>query len=104
MASAVRSNRRRWLASCNHAASGWLAIPLVVAVAACTYEAPNSADRAKPTYQADLAECQAFGDKEGHRLVLAYGGLFLTYPFSLPYEEWRQTRISMIVKGYAAYG
>jgi hypothetical protein len=89
-----------------HGAAAFVLLALLAlpAVAACTYEPPNAADRDKPTYQADLAECQAFGDKEGHRRVLAYGGLFLTYPISLPVEEWRQTRKCMTGKGYTANG
>ena len=87
-----------------HTAAAWLAILLPLAAAACAYEPPDAADRAKPTYQADVAECQEFGEKEGHRLVIAYGGLFLTYPISLPIEEWRQTRKCMARKGYVASG
>ena len=33
---------------------------------------------------------------------MAYGGLFLSYPISLPIEQWRQTRKCMIRKGYVA--
>jgi hypothetical protein len=85
-------------------AAASLALLLPLAVTACAYAPPNSADRDKPTFQADLAECQAFGDKEGHRRVIAYGGLFLTYPISLPIEQWRQTRKCMAGKGYTASG
>ncbi len=75
--------------------------PLLV-VAACGDAPPNPADTARPTYAADLAACQTAGDKEAHRLVMSRGGLFLTYPISLPLEELRQTRKCMAGKGYAA--
>jgi hypothetical protein len=74
----------------------------LLAVAACGYTPPNAADENRPTYQADLAACQASGDKEAHRLVMTKGGLFLTYPISLPIEEHRQTSKCMDAKGYAA--
>jgi hypothetical protein len=78
-----------------------IAVPLL-AVAACGYTPPNAADANRPTYQSDLAACQASGDKEAHRLVMTKGGLFLTYPISLPIEERRQTSKCMEMKGYAA--
>lgn len=71
-------------------------------VAGCAYAPPNSADRARPSYAADLAACQTSGDKEAHRLVMSLGGLFLTYPISLLIVEHRQTRKCMDGKGYAA--
>ena len=71
-------------------------------VAGCAYAPPNAADRARPSYAADLAACQTAGDKEAHRLVMSRGSLFLTYPISLPIEELRQTRKCMAGKGYAA--
>ncbi len=74
----------------------------LLAVAACGYTPPNAADRARPSYAADLAACQTAGDKEAHRLVMSRGGLFLTYPISLPIEEQLQTRKCMDGKGYAA--
>jgi hypothetical protein len=89
--------RRRWGNGAN-----CVAVLLALAVAACAYRPPNSADLGKPSYQADLAECKTYGEREGHRRVLAYGGLFLTYPISLPIEEWRQTRKCMVGKGYVA--
>ena len=73
-------------------------------VTACAYSPPNPADTAKTAYQSDLAACQTSGDKEAHRLVMSRGALFLTYPISLPVEEWRQTRKCMDGKGYAAGG
>lgn len=77
----------------------WL-LPLVAT--ACGYSPPNAADTARPTYQADLTTCQAAGDKEAHRLVMSRGGLFLTYPISLPIEQSMQTRKCMDGNGYAA--
>ncbi len=74
----------------------------LLAVAACGYTAPTAADRARPSYAADLAACQTAGDKEAHRLVMSRGGLFLTYPISLPIQERLQTRKCMDGKGYAA--
>jgi hypothetical protein len=79
-----------------------LAVLLPLALAACSYEPPNAADSAKPTYQADLIDCRAFGVTEGHRLAVAYGGLFLSYPISLPIVEWRQMRKCMARRGYVA--
>ncbi len=78
-----------------------LMVPLL-AVAACGYAPPNPADTAKPSYTADLAACQTAGDKEAHRLVMSRGGLFLTYPISLPIEQRLQTRKCMVGKGYAS--
>ena len=79
-----------------------LLISPLLAVAACGYAPANPADTAKPTYQSDLAACQTSGDKEAHRLVMSRGGLFLTYPISLPIVQARQTRKCMDGKGYAA--
>ena len=85
---------------------GWVRrfslIGALLAVAACGYSPADPADAAKPSYQADLAACEVAGDKEAHRLVMSFGGLFLTYPISLPIEEERQTRKCMVGKGYAA--
>lgn len=81
-----------------------LVAPWLLAAAGCGYYPPTAADREKPSYQADLTACEAFGVKEGHRRVLAYGGEFLTYPISLPIEEWWQTRKCMQGKGYVANG
>ena len=78
-----------------------LILPLL-GVAACSDTPANPADAAKPTYQADLAACRTAGDKEAHRLVMSRGGLFLTYPISLPIEQWHQTHVCMDKKGYAA--
>ena len=78
-----------------------LVMGALLAIGACgTGYAP--ADIARPTYQSDLAACQTAGDKEAHRLVMSRGGLFLTYPISLPIEEDRETRKCMAAKGYAA--
>jgi hypothetical protein len=77
------------------------ALPLVVA--GCGgYSPPHAADAARPSYQADLDACQVSGDKEAHRLVMSQGGLFLSYPISLPIEEHIQVRKCMDGKGYAA--
>lgn len=81
----------------------FLRISPLLAVAACGGYAPaNPTDTTKPSYQSDLAECQAFGDKEGYRLVMSKGPLFLIYPISLPIMERRQTAKCMDGKGYAA--
>lgn len=77
-------------------------LTLLVLLGACGYAPPNPADTARPGYQADLAACRAAGDKEAHRLVMSRGGLFLTYPISLPIEESLQLRKCMSGKGYAA--
>jgi hypothetical protein len=82
----------------------FLRISPLLAVAACGYAPPNAADRAKPTYQSDLAGCQTSGDKEAHRLVMSRGGLFLTYPISIFVEEHRQVGKCMDGKGYVASG
>jgi hypothetical protein len=82
--------------------SRYLLIGPLLAIAACGYTPPNAADTAKSTYQADLAACQTSGDKEAHRVVMSRGGLFLTYPISLPLEETRQVSKCMAGKGYAA--
>jgi hypothetical protein len=74
----------------------------LLGVAGCGYTPANPADTEKPAYQSDLAACQTTGDKEAHRLVMSRGGLFLTYPISLPIEERRQTGKCMDAKGYAA--
>ncbi len=71
-------------------------------VGGCSYSPPNPADTAKPGYADDLKACEEYGDKEGHRRVLAFGGLFLSYPISLPIEEYRATRSCMEKKGYVA--
>lgn len=75
------------------------AMVLVALVGGCAYAPPNPA---RPTFQADLNACRAGGDKEAHRLVMSRGGLFLTYPISLPIEEQVQMRKCMAGKGYAA--
>lgn len=72
-----------------------------VTLAGCGYTPPNAADTARPTYQSDLTACQDAGDKEAHRLVMSRGGLFMTYPISLPIVESIQTGKCMDGKGYA---
>jgi hypothetical protein len=84
--------------------AGLLLMGPLLAVAACAYSPPQPADTAKPSYQSDLAACETAGDKEAHRLVMSRGGLFLTYPISLPIEELLQTRKCMTGKGYVASG
>ena len=79
-----------------------LLVAPLLAVAACDYSPPNSADRARSSYPSDLAACQTAGDKEAHRLVMSQGGLFLTYPISLPIERHLQIGKCMDRKGYAA--
>jgi hypothetical protein len=81
-----------------------LLIGPVLAVTACSYSPPNAADTARPSYAADLAACQTVGDTEAHRLVMSKGGLFLTYPISLPIEQHLQIGKCMDGKGYAAKG
>jgi hypothetical protein len=76
--------------------------PLLAVTACGGYSPPRSADTARPTYQADLVACETSGDKEAHRWVMSRGGLFLTYPISLPIVEARETRKCMDGKGYAA--
>ena len=83
-------------------AVGLLLMGSLPALAACSYTPPNPADAARPSYAADLAACETAGDNEAHRLVMSRGGLFLTYPISLPIEQWLQTRKCMDGKGYAA--
>jgi hypothetical protein len=85
-----------------HRVVGLLLMGPPLAVAACAYAPPNAADATRPSYVADLAACQVAGDKEAHRLVMSRGGLFLTYPISLPIEQGVQTRKCMDSKGYAA--
>ena len=85
-----------------HRIVGLLLMGPLLALAACGYTPPNAADAARPSYAADLAACQTAGDKEAHRLVMSRGGLFLTYPISLPIEQSLQTRKCMDAKGYAA--
>ena len=80
----------------------WLRLGPLLAMTACGYAPPNSADTARPSYQADLAACQTSGDKEAHRLVMSRGGLFLSYPISIFVEEHLQVRKCMDGKGYAA--
>jgi hypothetical protein len=75
---------------------------VIVTLAGCGYSPPNEADTARPSYQSDLTACQGSGDKEAHRLVMSRGGLFLTYPISLPIVESIQMRKCMDGKGYAA--
>jgi hypothetical protein len=82
----------------------FLLLGLLLAVTACGYSAPNVADTTRPSYAADLAACQTAGDKEAQRLVMSKGGLFLTYPISLPIEQRLQIRKCMNGKGYAARG
>lgn len=86
----------RWFATALFTAG----CPLVLA--ACSYRAADGTAAVASTYQADLTACQEFGEKEGHRRVKAYGGYFLTYPVSLPIQEWLQTRKCMTGKGYQA--
>ena len=73
-----------------------------VTLAGCGYTPPNAADAARPSYQADLSACQEAGDKAAHHLVMSRGGLFITYPISLPIVESIQTHKCMDGKGYAA--
>ena len=75
---------------------------LLVPLVGCAYSPPNAADTARPTYQSDLTACQEAGDKAAHHQMISRGGLFLTYPISLPIEEWIQLRKCMDGKGYAA--
>lgn len=79
-----------------------LALLLPLLLPACGNPPPDAADAARPANQADLAACQAAGDKEAHRLVMSKGGLFLTYPISLPIEQAMQTRKCMEKKGDVA--
>ena len=75
---------------------------MALLVAGCAYQPPNAADRARPSFTADLATCETEADKEAHRLVMSRGGLFLSYPIALPIVEARETRQCMDGKGYAA--
>ena len=74
----------------------------LLALASCSYSPPNQADLNRPAYKSDLAACEEFGNKEAHRRVTADGGLWLSYPISLPIEERRQVRKCMEAKGYVA--
>jgi hypothetical protein len=67
----------------------------LLAVAACAYAPPNSADTARPSYQTDLAACQESGDKEAHRLVMSQGGYILTDPISTWMLDRREVRKCM---------
>lgn len=69
-------------------------------LAGCAYDPPMQADHAAPAYRKDLGTCQAAGDKEAERRVMARGGLFLTYPVSLPILERIETRKCLEGKGY----
>ncbi len=69
-------------------------------LASCAYDPPMRADHAAPAYRKDLAACRTAGDNEAERRVMASGGLFLTYPVSLPIEERIQTRKCLQGKGY----
>jgi hypothetical protein len=75
---------------------------LALGLFACSYQPPNPADTARPTYQSDLDACLISGNKEAHRLVMSYGYLFMTYPLSFPIEGSVQVRKCMQAKGYAA--
>jgi hypothetical protein len=79
-----------------------LATPWLLAIAGCSYQPANGAEHDSSSFQADLSACKEFGTKEGHRRVMAFGGEFLTYPVSLPFEKWWQTRKCMQGKGYVA--
>ena len=75
------------------------AVPL--ALGGCSsYDPAMQADHASPAYQKDLIACQAAGDKEAHRRVIASGILFMTYPISLPIQQRIQTRKCLEGKGY----
>ena len=90
------------MAACQAGFPEFLFVGPLLAGAACAYTPPNPADAARPSYAADLAACETAGDKEAHRLVMSQGGLFLTYPISLPIEEHLQVGKCMDRKGYAA--
>jgi len=77
---------------------------LLLGFTACGYTPPSAADTDRPSYAADLAACETAGDEEAHRLVMSRGGLFLTYPISLPIERHLQIGKCMDRKGYAAKG
>jgi hypothetical protein len=77
---------------------------LLLGFTACGCTPPNAADTDRPSYAADLAACETAGDEEAHRLVMSRGGLFLTYPISLPIERHLQIGKCMDRKGYAAKG
>ena len=81
-----------------------LRITPLLAVVACAYAPPSPADTARPSYQSDLAACQAIGDAEAHRLVMSQGGYFLTYPISTWMLDRREVHKCMTAKGYAANG
>ncbi len=77
---------------------GMLAMTCVLA--GCAYDPPMRADHAAAGYRRDLTLCREAGDKEANRRVMASGGLFLTYPISLPIEERVQVRKCLEGKGY----
>ncbi len=68
--------------------------------ASCAYDPAMKADHASVPYRKDLADCQAAGDKEAERRVIASGGLFLTYPISYPIMRRIETRRCLERKGY----
>jgi hypothetical protein len=69
-------------------------------LASCAYDPPMQADHAAASYRKNLAECQTAGGKEASRRVMASGGLFLTYPISLPIMQRIETRRCLERKGY----
>ena len=77
-----------------------LACALPLALAACA-DPPMRPGQTAAAYQSDLSACHDAGAKEAHRRVMASGGLFLTYPVSLPIQRRIQTRRCMEGKGYA---
>ena len=76
----------------------------VMGLAGCAYDPPMRADHRSPGYRKDLAECQAAGDKEAERRVMARGPYFLSYPVSLPIFERIETRKCLERKGYRREG
>ena len=77
---------------------------LSLGLASCAYDPPMKVDHASATYRRNLADCQTAGDQEAERRVLASGGLFLTYPVSLPIMERIETRRCLERKGYHREG
>ena len=73
---------------------------VALGLASCAYDPPMKADHAAAAYRKDLADCQTAGDKEAARRVMASGGLFLTYPVSLPIMQRIETRRCLERKGY----
>jgi len=68
------------------------------------YDPPVAADHDAPGYQADLAACQTSGDAAADRLAKATFPMFVSYPFSLPYEQRVLISRCMAAKGYKDRG